>query len=341
MKILIIGAGSWGTTLAFMLAEKGYSINIWSRENDVIADINNNRRNHKYTSGLCLHDKIKAFGDCDKNGILKSGTGFDIIVFAVPSEYLRQVSTGFKEFLQNLPDTINAVVNAAKGIELKTNLRMSQVLSETLPKELISIISTLSGPNISSEIIKKLPSVSTIASKNKKVLVYLQPVLSTDYFRVYTNDDLTGVEICGSVKNIIAIAAGISDGLGFGSNTKASLITRGLYELTKFGKKFGAKTSTFSGAAGIGDLITTCISTNSRNRFVGERIAKGEKIKDITENMYMVAEGVTTTKAVYEMSKELNIELPITECVYNVLYKNADPLKSVKILMTRKFKSEN
>ncbi|MCE5330401.1 NAD(P)-dependent glycerol-3-phosphate dehydrogenase [bacterium] len=340
IRILIIGAGSWGTTLALMLAQKGYDIKIWSKEDEVIKDINDNKKNSRYTGNIFLPGNIHAFGDSDKNHIIDKNLSFDIIIFVVPSEYLRSVSTGFRELLNKLSKNIKAVVNAAKGIEPKTNLRMSQVLSEILPEKLNSKISTLSGPNISSEIIKKLPSVSTIASYNNKVVKYLQPILSTEYFRVYTNDDLAGVEICGAVKNIIAIASGISDGLGFGSNTKASLITRGLYELTKFGMKFGAKTATFSGAAGMGDLVATCISPNSRNRTVGERIAKGEKLKDIVGNMYTIAEGVTTTKAVYDMSVKLNMELPITRCVYEVLYKNADPLNSVKILMTRKYKSE-
>jgi len=339
-EILIIGAGSWGTTLAFILAEKGYNIKIWSKEEEVVKDINVNKRNSRYIGELCLPCEINAFGDFDKSHISNTGINFNIIIFAVPSEYLRNVSASFKDFLNNLSENIKAVVNVAKGIEPGTNLRMSQVLSETLPERLKSKISTLSGPNISSEIIRKLPSVSTIASHDGRIAKYLQPILSTEYFRVYTNSDQTGVEICGAVKNIIAIASGISDGLGFGSNTKASLITRGLYELKKFGIKFGAKISTFSGASGMGDLITTCISPNSRNRTVGERIAKGENLKDIIKSMYMVAEGVTTTKAVYEMSVVLNIELPITDCVYGVLYKNADPLKSVKTLMTRKYKSE-
>jgi glycerol-3-phosphate dehydrogenase (NAD(P)+) len=180
-----------------------------------------------------------------------------------------------------------------------------------------------------------------VASNNREITSYLQAILSTEFFRVYTNDDMTGVELCGAFKNIIAIAAGISDGLGFGSNTKASLVTRGLNELKEFALCYGAKISTFYGAAGLGDLITTCISPKSRNRTVGERIAKGEKLNDITSSMTMVAEGIKTTKAVYEMSRSLKIDLPITESIYNVLFNNADPRESVKNLMTRKFKAED
>lgn len=342
MEILIIGAGSWGTTLSFILAEKGYKTVIWSIEEKVINDINENKKNKKYTDDLILPGNLRAIGYKDLDRLKSSGSSdFNLVIFAVPSEYLRQVCVNFKDFLEEHSLSLKAVVNAAKGIELDTKLRMSQVLSEVLPQRLKNKIAVLSGPNISTEIISKLPSVSTIASDSRSISSYLQPVLSTEFFRVYTNEDMTGVEICGAYKNIIAIAAGISDGLGFASNTKASLITRGLSEMKKFGLCFGSKVSTFYGAAGLGDLITTCISPKSRNRAVGERIAGREDLKDIISSMSMVAEGVKTSKAVYEMSCDLNIDLPITESVYKVLFKNADPMKSVKDLMTRKFKSED
>lgn len=342
MEILIIGAGSWGTTLAFILAEKGYRTVIWSKEDEVIKDINNNKKNQKYTDDLLLPFNIRAIGYKDLDTLrAKENIDFKLVIFAVPSEYLRQVSVNFKDFLKEHSLNLIAVVNAAKGIELETKQRMSQVLFDVLPEKLKNKIAVLSGPNISSEIMNKLPSVSTIASESKAITAFLQPILSTEFFRVYTNEDMTGVEICGAYKNIIAIAAGISDGLGFGANTKASLVTRGLNELKRFGLCYGSKVPTFYGAAGLGDLITTCISPKSRNRSVGERIAKGEKLKDIIGSMSMVAEGVKTAKAVYEMSTELNIELPIAESVYRVLFKNADPMKSVKNLMTRKFKSED
>ena len=342
MEILIIGAGSWGTTLCFILAEKGYKTAIWSIEEEVINDINNNKKNQKYTDDLILPGNVRAIGYKDLDNLkTKKNIDFKLVIFAVPSEYLRQVSINFKDFLELHSSNLKAVINAAKGIELGTKLRMSQVLSDVLPDGLKNKIAVLSGPNISSEIMNKLPSVSTIASESKVISAFLQPVLSTEFFRVYTNEDMTGVEICGAYKNIIAIAAGISDGLGFGSNTKASLITRGLNEMKKFGLCYGSKVSTFYGASGLGDLITTCISPRSRNRNVGERIAKRENIKDIMNNMSMVAEGVKTAKAVYEMSADLDIDLPITESVYRVLFKNADPMKSVKNLMTRKFKSED
>lgn len=337
--ILIIGAGSWGTALSYILSQKGYNIKIWSIEQSVIEDINNSHKNSKYTGDLILPINVCAFGTHDIRNFDGSYKP-EIIIFAVPTQYVRNVATNLCNFLEEHSSKVVSIVNVAKGIEIVTNLRISQILSEVLPNNINKKIAVLSGPNISSEIIKKLPSVSTIASKNIKVNRLLQEVFSTDYFRVYTNDDLVGVELCGALKNIIAIATGISDGLGFGSNSKASLITRGLYELTKFGVKFGAKPKTFSGIAGMGDLITTCISPCSRNRYVGERLAKGEKIDNIIKSMYMIAEGIDTTKAVYEMSLKFDLELPITECVYNIIYNDTNVLDSVKSLMTRKFKSE-
>ena len=335
MNIVIIGAGSWGTTLSVMLAQKGHNIKIWTRSKKIFNDILKNGKNTKYTGSLIIPDNVAPFTN-EENKF----TSADIVIFAVPSHTLREVIKKFYNKLLSSCKTIRGIINVAKGIEIGTNLRLSQVMEQSIPEELKTKIAVLSGPNIAVEVAKKLPSVTVISSSNFKLLKYLQPILSTEYFRVYTNKDIVGVEIGGAVKNIIAIAAGISDGLGYGANTKASLITRGLYELSKFGIKLGANPLTFSGAAGMGDLIVTCISKYSRNRKVGERIGKGEKVCDIIESMYMVAEGVKTTKAVYEMSKKMNIELPITECVYEIIYKELNPAKSVKKLMGRKFKSE-
>ena len=335
MNIVIIGAGSWGTTLSVMLAQKGYNIKIWTRSENTFNDILKNCRNTKYTGNLIIPKNVAPF--TNEENKLK---GADIVIFAVPSHTLREVIKKFYNKLLINCKTIKGIINVAKGIEIGTNLRLSQVVMQSIPEELKSKVAVLSGPNIAVEVAKKLPSVTVISSLNFKLLKYLQPILSTEYFRVYTNKDLIGVEIGGAVKNIIAISAGISDGLGYGANTKASLITRGLHELSKFGIKLGANPLTFSGVAGMGDLVVTCISKHSRNRKVGERIGKGEKVYDIIDGMYMVAEGVKTTKAVYEMSKKMNIELPITECMYEIIYKDLNPTESVKKLMGRKFKSE-
>jgi len=335
MNITIIGAGSWGTTLSVMLAEKGYNVRIWTRSSSTLNEIIRYRKNTKYTGDLIIPSGVIPFINPEDD----FGNP-DIVIFAVPSHTLRGIIKNFYSILSDKEENIKAIVNVAKGLEIETNLRLSQVLEQCLPQKLKAKIAVLSGPNIAVEVSKKLPSVTVISSLNLKLLEYLQPILSTEYFRVYTNEDMIGVEIGGAVKNIIAIAAGISDGIGYGANTKASLITRGLYELSKFGTKLGANPLTLTGAAGMGDLVATCISKNSRNRLVGERIGKGEKIKDIVESMYMVAEGIKTTRVVYEMAKRMNIEVPITECVYEIIYEDLSPTESVKKLMTRKFKSE-
>ena len=336
INITIIGAGSWGTTLAVILAAKGYNINLWTRSDITYKQMKNSRKNEKYTGDLNIPANIIPFMDIEE-GI---GNYTDILIFAVPSHVLREIITRFSLILEETGKDIKCIVSVGKGFETGTNLRLSEVLEKCLPVALKEKICVLSGPNIAVEIARNLPSVSVIASYNSVLLKYIQPVISTDNFRVYTNTDIVGVEIGGAVKNIIAISAGISDGLEYGANTKASLITRGLHELSKFGSKMGARSLTFSGAAGMGDLIATCISKHSRNRMVGERIARGEKINDILGSMYMVAEGIKTTKAVYEIANELKLDVPITKCIYEIIYKDLSPTESVKKLMTRKFKSE-
>jgi glycerol-3-phosphate dehydrogenase (NAD(P)+) len=351
-SITVIGAGTWGTTLTIMLAEKGYNINLWVRSESVYKDILINRTNKKYTFENKIPENVRPYLKNENEHEKKTHTEkkdypgkrplfkSNIILFAVPSHALRNIIRFFYNQLSQYENEIKAVVNAAKGFEVDTDLRLSEVLSEELPASLKEKIAVLSGPNIAIEILQKLPSVSVISSLNRNILNYLQLVFSNDYFRVYTNRDLRGVEVSAAVKNIIAIAAGISDGLGYGTNTKSSLITRGLYELSKIGSFIGADLKTFSGVAGMGDLITTCISNKSRNRMVGERLAGGEKIDNIIKSMHMVAEGVNTTKSVYNIAKKNKIDLPITEAVYNIIYLGADPLDSVKNLMSRKFKSE-
>jgi glycerol-3-phosphate dehydrogenase (NAD(P)+) len=335
INITVIGAGSWGTTFSVMLALRGYRIKLWARSRNISDEIKNYRKNQKYTGDLHIPENVIPF--TNRENYLKDS---EIIIFAVPSHVLREIIISFNSSLKENINSIKCILNLAKGFETVTNLRLSQVMEETIPGKLKSKICVLSGPNIAPEIAMGLPSVSVVASTDKKILKYIQKIISSDSFRVYTNNDIIGVEIGGAVKNIIAIAAGISDGLGYKANTKASLITRGLYELTRFGVRMGADRATFSGAAGMGDLVATCISEKSRNRNTGERIAKGEKINDILKNMYMVAEGVNTTKAVYDISRRLGIEVPITECIYEIIYKGLNPLESVKKLMTRKFKSE-
>lgn len=336
-SITVIGAGTWGTTITIMLAEKGFDLKLWVRSEDVFKDINNNRRNRKYTFDHHIPENVRVFLK-DKTDELF--TRSEIVIFAVPSHVLREIIMRFYKHLDSSENDILAVVNAAKGLELNTNKRLSEVMAEELPAKLKNKISVLSGPNIAVELLQKLPGVSVISSPNSSLLSYLQMIFSNEYFRIYTNTDIAGVEIGAAVKNIIAIAAGVSDGLGYGTNTKASLITRGLYELSKLGSFMGSNLKTISGVAGMGDLITTCISKNSRNRMVGERLAKGESIMKIMKSMHMVAEGINTTKAVHSIALDKKIDLPITEAVYSIIYRGSDPHEAVKKLMARKFKSE-
>ncbi len=335
-KITIIGAGSWGTTLAVLLADKEYEVSLWTHREETYKEILSKRKNIKYTKDLILADNITAFHEIDDCVI----SGSEIIILAVPSHALRETVKKFYDVFESIANSVRCVLNVAKGFETGTNLRLSEVLEEVLPDPLKKKTCSLSGPNIAVEVARKLPSVSVVASKNTEILKFIQSVLFTDNFRIYTNKDVPGVEVGGAIKNIIAIASGISDGLGYGANTKASLITRGLHELSKFGTKLGANPLTFSGAAVMGDLIATCISKHSRNRNVGERLASGEKIDQIMNSMYMVAEGVRTTKAVYEIAVKNNLDVPITECIYEIIYKDLSPEESVKKLMSRKFKPE-
>ncbi|MCG9479447.1 MAG: NAD(P)-dependent glycerol-3-phosphate dehydrogenase [Actinomycetia bacterium] len=334
LNILIVGAGSWGTTLSVVLAEKGHDIWLWVRNKETLNQILKEGKNSRYAPDLQLPSNVTAFHDIDN-----FKQTIDVVIFAVPSHALRSSVKLFYDCLDRQRN-LRAVVNVAKGFELDTNLRLSEVMGQTLPVRLKSAIACLSGPNISSEIAKKLPSVSTLASPNQKLTGWLQSKFSTDYFRIYTNQDLIGVEIGAAVKNIIAISAGISDGLGYGTNTKAALVTRGLYEITRFGIKMGARALTFSGISGMGDLITTCFNSSSRNRLLGQKIAEGNKPDLVRKQMYMVAEGYNTAKVVYRLSRQMKIDVPITLCIYNILYRGADPKDSVFSLMNRKFKPE-
>lgn len=336
IKITVIGAGSWGTTFSVMLAKEGIDIDLWTRREATYNEILTYRKNSKYTGELQIPDNVRPFIIKDMGFRTNPG----IIILAVPSHALREVVKEFYNNLESVCDSVKCMLNLAKGFETGTNLRLSEVLEQSLPPGLKKKLCSLSGPNIAVEIANNLPGVSVISSKDRKILEFLQPVLSTKTFRVYTNEDIVGVEIAGAIKNIIAIASGISDGLGYGANTKASLVTRGLYELSKFGTRMGANPLTFSGSAGMGDLIATCFSSHSRNRSVGERLGRGETINDIIKSMYMVAEGIGTTRAVYEIAEEHGIEVPITECIYEIIYKKLSPEKSVEKLMNRKFKPE-
>ena len=321
-KIAVIGAGSFGTTLAVLLGEKSYNVNLWVRRRELLEKINSSRENTQYLKGIIIPKNVIC-----KNKILDTVQNADVIINAVPSQFTREVS---KSYAKNIhKDSI--IVNVAKGIELHTCKTMSQVLEDELGD--IDIV-TLSGPNHAEEISRRMPTATVIASKNIDCLPKVKKLFQTDYFKVFPHDDIIGIEICGSIKNIGAIATGVCDGLGYGDNARASIITLGLMEMSIFGKQFGAKRATFYGLAGVGDLVASCTSKYSRNRFVGEKLAKNKKIAEIQEEMHgMIAEGIKTTKAVYEFAEKNNLNMPLTKQAYEVLYKNKNIKNAIKDLL--------
>lgn len=322
-KISVIGAGSWGTTLATILGEKGYNVILWTRRKELAEEINKKKENKQYLKNIKIPDKVIATNSIE--GSVKDST---IVVFSVPSNFLRSVAKSFSKFINK--DTI--VVHVVKGIEENTGKTMSKVLQEELPKEIK--IAVLSGPNHVEEISKKLPTATVIASENKEVSEFLCKIFVTPYFKPYPHHDVIGVEICSVIKNIVAIAIGVCDGLNFGDNAKASILTLGLSEMSVIAKQFGAKKSTSYGLAGIGDLITTCYSPYSRNRFVGEMLAKGKSIEQINEDMHgMIAEGIKNTKIIYNLCKKNEKNLPLISQTYKVLYEGKDLRESIDQLL--------
>jgi glycerol-3-phosphate dehydrogenase (NAD(P)+) len=288
-------------------------------------------RNPRYLSTLKLPEKVKVTSQIDE-----ALAGAEIVVLAVPSHAMRQITKTINPLIKQKV----VVLSLAKGIEEGTFCRMSEVVEEELRSRIKTKIAVLSGPNHAEEVAQNIPTATVVACGDIKIAQFLQRIFMTSWFRVYTNDDVIGVELGGATKNVIAIAAGISDGLGFGDNTKASLMTRGLAEMIRLGLVMGARRETFAGLSGVGDLIATCTSRHSRNRAVGERLGKGESLAKILKEMRMVAEGVRTTKAVYQMALRHGIEMPITESVYQVLYENKNPRDCVEDLMKRGATSE-
>lgn len=331
-NITIIGAGSFGTALAIVLARAGHEVKLWARESEVAFGINKRHRNPEYLSDVTLPDTITCSTDPEEC--------FDeqqMVVFATPSHAMRDVATNIKPYLNG--DEI--AVSVAKGIENETFMRMSEVLAEVLEGKIIDDhIGVLSGPSHAEEVSKFKPTTVVASAYSKRTAEFIQETFLTPMFRVYLNYDIIGVEIGASVKNIMAIAAGIVDGADLGDNATAALITRGLHEMKRLGMKLGASQDTFSGLAGMGDLVVTCTSEHSRNRFVGYNIGQGKKLDEIISKMNMVAEGVKTTRSVLEWSKELNVEMPITRAVYRVLFEDVDPKDLLYDLMTRNPKEE-
>lgn len=330
-KMAILGAGSWGIAIANLLLKNGHDIRMWEFNRVDYENLLSNRMHDKRLPGIAIPEDVLITNDLEQ-----AVTGVDYIIFAIPAQKVRQVCTS----LDTIIESPKYYINLAKGIEIDTLFRMSEVIQSTIRRAGWDCIATLSGPSHAEEVSRNVPTSVVVASKSPEFAGQVQSLFSNRFFRVYRSSDLIGVELGGSLKNVIAIASGITQGLGFGDNTSGALLTRGLAEITRMGVKAGADPLTFAGLSGIGDLITTCISRHSRNRYVGDRIGRGEKLKDILDGMVMVAEGVDTCRSAYEMARKYRVEMPITSEIYMVLFESKPPAEAVADLMGRSLKEE-
>lgn len=327
-NVAFLGGGSFGTALGILLANKGYEVSIYDRKKSVVDDININRKNDKYIKNLNIPKNVTAYNDLDET--IKNAK---FIVLSIPSHAIRTVSRSLKDKISE--DIV--IISIAKGIEEGTNLRLSEVIEEELPNNKVVI---LSGPSHAEEVAFDIPTTVVVSSKNLDAANEVQDLFISKNFRVYTNDDLIGVEVGGAVKNIIALAAGVCDGIGYGDNSKAALMTRGMAEIVRIGMKLGGNSETFLGLTGMGDLIVTCTSPHSRNRRAGFLIGKGKSIEEAIEEVGMVVEGIKACKAFYDLKEKLNVEMPITDVLYKILFQNKDPKYAVVDLMEREKKKE-
>ena len=330
-RLTVLGGGSWGTAIANLLADKGNEVILWMRSPELARAIKEKRENPVYLPGIKLSQRIQT-----TVSLRDALEGANFIVMAIPSHGIREV---FDEAKRHISDDV-LIVSTSKGIEEGSCLTPRGILKELLPGIAGDRIAVLSGPSFAREVACGLPTAVCAASESLEVACLVQKVFSTSYFRVYTNTDVTGVELGGALKNIIALASGISDGLGLGNNARAALITRGLAEIARLGVKMGADPRTFSGLSGLGDLVLTCTGRLSRNHTVGFRIGKGERLHDIIKDMKMVAEGVRTSKAALKLATIHNVDMPITGEIHKVLYEDKPPREAVLELMTRELKGE-
>lgn len=328
-NITILGAGSWGSAIAIHLSKKNYNINLWMRSKEQKEKIKRTKENIKYLPGIVFPSSINLFND-----IKESIKNANVIVLAVPSQQVRNILTK----LEGKTTKDQIFVDLAKGLEKNSNKRLSTVFKEILPDNKYI---ALSGPSHAEEVAKDLPTTLVCSGENQITREYIQEIFTGPKLRVYTNEDLIGVELGGAFKNIIAFGVGIIDGLGYGDNTKAALMTRGIKEITRLGVKMGANVETFAGLSGIGDLIVTCTSKHSRNRKAGYLIGKGYSLEETLKEVNMVVEGIVATNVAYNLSKDYNISMPITKEIYNVLYENKDVKESVIDLMMRPKKHES
>jgi glycerol-3-phosphate dehydrogenase (NAD(P)+) len=327
--ISIIGGGGWGTALAVMIAKNGYTVRWWVRRKEFAEALDRERVNHQYLPGIAIPESIVVTNQ------LSDAAKADVILFVTPSTALREVASSLAATASLRPATI--LISGVKGIEHGTGLRMSEIVGVTFPGHPIAV---LSGPNLAVEVANLTPTATVIGASIEEIGKRLQKIISTRSFRAYTSSDVIGIEVGGALKNIFAIAAGIADGLGLGDNSKAALITRSLAEMARLGLALGGKRETFQGLSGAGDLIVTCFSRHSRNRRVGERIGRGEHLKDIQNSMQMVAEGVPTTRSARDCAIRLAVTTPIINEVNSILYENASPAVAMERLVSRAFRPE-
>ncbi len=331
MKISVLGAGGWGTTLAILLHYNGHAVTLWEYKSLYARTIRKTRYNKIYLPGIKIPHEINVTHDLEDATINQN-----LIVLAVPSQYLRSVIKDVK--FSNIKNSI--LVSVAKGIEINSLMTMSQVLRDEYNSIDRDQIGVISGPSHAEEVSRRIPTAVVAASTSKETSKTIQASFITSYFRVYGSTDILGVELGGAFKNVIAIGAGIIDGAKFGDNTKAAIMTRGIAEISRLGQALGAEADTFSGLSGMGDLIVTCMSRHSRNRYVGEEIGKGKTLKQVLKSMEMIAEGVETSRSASQLAKKHKVETPITSEVYKILFEGKDPVKATTDLMTRDMKME-
>jgi glycerol-3-phosphate dehydrogenase (NAD(P)+) len=324
--ITVIGAGSWGSTLAALLANKGYDVSLWTHEQPVAIEINRNKTNNLYLPGVALPETLRATMNSEEL------TSSRYIVSAVPTQFIRDIFFRLKPHI----DEHAIIISASKGIEISSLMTPSMVLKEICG----NTVCALSGPSFAVEVAAKKPTAVTLAADDTKTSLLIQETLNTDFFRVYTHDDIIGVEIGGAMKNVIAIAAGICEGMGLGHDSRAALITRGLAEITRLGVRMNAKEITFSGLSGLGDLVLTCTDEQSRNFSVGQKLGKGLKLSDILSQTKAIAEGVSTSFSAHELAAKYGLDMPITEQVYQALHNDKSPFAALSDLMNRSLKSE-
>lgn len=329
-KVTVLGAGSWGTALSIVLADNGHDVSLWTHRQEQADAINTTHKNEKYLE-IMIPEQIKAFHNME-DAVRNAET----IIIVIPTEAMRDVC---KQLNNNLRHSVT-IIHASKGIEPETLKRVSEVISEEMDNYAYEDIVVLSGPSHAEEVAKRQPTTVTVSSLNEENAELAQDLFINNSFRVYTSKDIIGIELGGALKNIIALGAGISDGLGYGDNAKAALITRGLAEITRLGTSLGANPLTFLGLPGVGDLVVTCTSVHSRNWRAGNLLGSGKKLEEVLNQMEMVVEGVRTTKAAYQFAKDQQVEMPITTGIYDILFNDKNPKDVVESLMNRNKREE-